>query len=104
MPVLEVILNPSLFAAVATIVVPTFGYWLASEVRALKRESESQKIQIEALQTEREGDKKIIRVALRNIRDRIVHAQLVVSLLQVHAPDVTIPPEVILPDELKDDI
>lgn len=104
MPVLEVILNPSLFAAVATIVVPTFGYWLASEVRALKKESESQKIQIEELQAERDRDERVIRVALRNIRDRIVHSQLLTSLMQVHAPDVTLPPEVALPDELKDDI
>lgn len=91
------LLSPERITAIGTIVVTLFGAWLTSKVRSLETK-------VDELEKQRKRDQGVIKVALRYIRDRITHSEILTGLLRQHAPHVEIPPEPVTPDELKDEV
>lgn len=87
------------------------GVWLGRNSLTLKRVQEeldavkkAHAEDREAWEGERQADRNFIRTAVRYIRAQGNHIALLCGLLRQHAPNVEIPAEPELPDELADHV
>lgn len=93
-------LTPETIQAIGIVVTGVLTIWMGRQTIELKKV----RAELDVIKSEREKDRGVIKAATRYIRDQAVHIVVLCGLLRQHAPDVEIPPDPVLPEELREEV
>lgn len=94
------LLSPERIAAFGVAFTSVIAVWVKREAQRTKR----LEAQVLRLEDQQKVDRRVIRTCVRYIRAQGVHIAILCGLLRQHAPQVDIPAEPQLPDELVDEV
>lgn len=94
------LLSPERIAAFGVAFTSVVAVWVKRQTGQLKK----LEAQVLRLEEQQKLDRGVIRTCVRYIRAQGVHIAILCGLLRQHAPNVDIPAEPQLPDELIDEV